>query len=715
MACSCTEPENVPEKIDENKKVDMTVEAMFDINAVMVPQGVSDDHAWGADASLSILTTKTNDRFEMGAKSDDDIIASFTGQAPKAEEYFAVYPYAADLALTDGKLNALLPTTQTAVKDGYDMTAGISAARSSEKFFELRNIGALIGFTVADEGIKSVTLTTDGSAVSGEFELSLLKDGTMVSKVITASNTITLSGDFENDGKYWFVVLPGTFHNASLQFRKEKATATYSIKEAMAVKRSSKTDLGTVVIPESSWSDYIPDEPDPTDPDEPDVTEDGVLATPADEFLSSIGVNTAIVGRGEWLEKTIECMRYLGARWIRSGDAGDESGLPRFQALHNQLGTKFSIAVNCDNISTTISLAKKLVEMDAFIAFEGPNEPNNWAITYNGVKGGGGGSWKAVGQLMTDLCAAKDADAVLKDYPVWSTTETGAETDNVGLQFLTIPPGQNCVFPAGTKFADVACCHNYFIHSKWGGPHDNQTWNAADPIEGKYCDGLYDNFGKTWAKKYAGYSNAEREKLPRVTTETGVTLDGTFKNWDGSYGTQSIGITEDLQGKLYLACYLSQFKRDWRYTAIYIMRDRGDELSNQTFGFYGCGDWDYSHGGWAYTKRLAADYLHNMTTILADPTSIAKPGRLDYKIPSQPSTVHDLLLQKNDGSFWLVLWDERFEPGGGSDYVNVEFGKEWETINVYNPINGVGTEQTFNNVSKVQLFMTDHPLILNFR
>ena len=30
---------------------------------------------------------------------------------------------------------------------------------------------------------------------------------------------------------------------------------------------------------------------------------------------------------------------------------------------------------------------------------------------------------------------------MLKKYPVWSISEDGAEVDNVGLQFLTIPDG----------------------------------------------------------------------------------------------------------------------------------------------------------------------------------------------------------------------------------------------------------------------------------
>lgn len=52
-------------------------------------------------------------------------------------------------------------------------------------------------------------------------------------------------------------------------------------------------------------------------------------------------------------------------------------------------------------------------------------------------------SWMAVAKLQRDMhFSLSRATRVLKKYPVWSITENGAEVDNVGLQFLTIPAGQ---------------------------------------------------------------------------------------------------------------------------------------------------------------------------------------------------------------------------------------------------------------------------------
>ena len=38
------------------------------------------------------------------------------------------------------------------------------------------------------------------------------------------------------------------------------------------------------------------------------------------EFLNSIGVNSAIYRRAESVDRTIECINYLGARWIRTDE-----------------------------------------------------------------------------------------------------------------------------------------------------------------------------------------------------------------------------------------------------------------------------------------------------------------------------------------------------------------------------------------------------------
>ncbi|CEK18617.1 glycosyl hydrolase [Chthonomonas calidirosea] len=404
------------------------------------------------------------------------------------------------------------------------------------------------------------------------------------------------------------------------------------------------------------------------------------------DFLNSIGVNSAICQRGEILDKTIECVRYLGVRWIRSGIEGNPP-LDKLIYLHQQTGVRYSWGLGSGgtDIKKLLITGEQLAKAGALLAFEGPNEPNNWGITYQGQEGGRNLSWLPVAKLQRDLYQAVKKDPLLKHYPVWSISENGAETDNVGLQFLTIPPGANTLMPAGTRYADFANVHNYIYHPNAPGLANNKTWNAADPTSACKVDGLYVEYGVTWAHHYPGYTESQLLSLPRVTTETGALIGG--------------AITEEVHALNLLSMYLDQFKRGWSYTAIYLLRDRVDEAGNQRFGFYRPD----------YTPRKAAVYLHNLTTILADQGVLHDPGRLAYAIPNEPATVHDMLLQKSNGTFDLVVWDEQIE---GTSLVSVQFEKTVPTAKIYDPTVGTNPIQTLTNVRNIPLTLSDHPVII---
>jgi hypothetical protein len=410
------------------------------------------------------------------------------------------------------------------------------------------------------------------------------------------------------------------------------------------------------------------------------------------DFLNSIGVVSTFPDRGQPVEKTVEMVKYVGFRWIRGGIEGLTAKGPTtvqtYLHLYKQTGVRFSwgLVSGGTDLKKLIETGKQVAAAGALLAFEGNNEPNNWGVTYKGEKGGGRApSWMAVAKLQRDLYAAVKSDPALKKYPVWSISENGAERDNVGLQFLTIPKGAGTLMPEGTKYADYAVCHNYIYHPNSPGLADNKTWNAADPTSACKVDGLYGNYGVTWARRYRGYSEAELLTLPRVTTETGCRIEG--------------AIAEDVHALNLLSVYLDQFKRGWSYTAVYLLRDRTDEGGNQRFGFYRPD----------YTPRKAAVYLHNLTTILADKGALRAPGRLEYSIPEEPATVHDMLLQNSDGTFQLVVWGERVK---GEEKVAVNLGGRHASVKVYDPTVGTKAVQTHSEVSSLTLTVSDHPLII---
>jgi hypothetical protein len=478
-----------------------------------------------------------------------------------------------------------------------------------------------------------------------------------------------------------------------------------------------------------------------------------VTAIPANDFLNSIGANSSINSRGEKVDTTLKTCQYLGIRWLRSGppDSGadywKQTTIDCYKKLYDEAGIRFSFMLPSagdpyseggvdypDGITYLLNGARQLIDEvspDALIALEGVNEPNNWAITYQGERSGQGWSWRGLARYHKELYQQVKADPILKDYPVWTLSETGGELDNMGLQFLSVPEDATAVDAEfrGVTFADYANCHNYFVHNNWAPHSNNQTWMASDPTKNAKADHLYGNFGRTWYKGYNGHSEEELLTIPKVTTETGVTLTQPFLwDWDNmrwsdkpdpDYTNPARKITEEDQALMYLSCYLAQFKQGWKYTAMYILRDRIDEGGNQTFGFYES-HWVNEEIRYPSNPRLAAHYLHNLTSILADNQSIELPGSLEYSIEPRPETVHDLLLQKSDGKMFLVIWGEKYVYGSTPDNVAVQFDKTYSDIKIYHPAQydasdpekGTRPLRTESNVNTVTLPMLNSPYII---
>jgi len=419
--------------------------------------------------------------------------------------------------------------------------------------------------------------------------------------------------------------------------------------------------------------------------------ERGIIAVSTEDFLSSMGVCTSVSRRGENLDETIANMRYTGLRWVRVGYE-DDAPIEDFIRLYEETGVRSSYGLlsGGTDVERLVREARQLAQAGALLAIEGANEPNNWGVIYQGEKGGAKLSWVPVANLHRDLYLAVKSDEILKQYPVWATSENGAQTDNVGLQFLTIPKGSNTLMPDGTTYADYANCHNYVSHPSWPGLHDNQTWLSSSPLDDCPVDGLYGNYGRTWLNKFPGYSDEELVTLPRVTTETGYAVN------------EREGVTEEIQARLYMNLYLSQFKRGWKHTAIYLLKGRANEPEHESYAFFTLEN----------QPKQAAHYMHNFTHILAaDNGKLQHLSRLDYTIPNQPETTHDLLLQKSNGNFMLILWGERF-GSNTTDDVRIKFGSRHENIKVYDPTIDVYPAHEIHNTDKLDLSLSNHPIII---
>ncbi len=400
----------------------------------------------------------------------------------------------------------------------------------------------------------------------------------------------------------------------------------------------------------------------------------------ANDFLNTLGVTSHIVQQRYTPAQWEVAWDYLGVRHDRDDFTCDGCDPHNWNANffipeHQKRGVTF-LGMSYIDDGNTFKEWDQLGKAGALFAVEGPNEPNNQPFNYKGVYCNRGTTFQGCANLQHDLYKELKADSNLVGLPMFSITEVGAEPDNVGLQFLS---------PATGPFADYANLHNY-VDGNDGVLYDNKAWYSEAPDAAEACcfDGMDGEFIRdTWSKHYPASPLGTGASIPRVTTETG---------WD------TVHISQNMQGKVLTSVYLDAAVRGWAYTFIYQMIDDVD-----TLGLF--------QNTTPPTPKLAATYIHNLTSILADASSAFTPTPITYGVTNMPSTGHSLLMQKANGTYELVVWGEAFASQTQTNItVTLDVAR---VVKVYDITKGTTPVQTFSG-QNVPLTLSDHALILEF-
>ena len=195
------------------------------------------------------------------------------------------------------------------------------------------------------------------------------------------------------------------------------------------------------------------------------------------------------------------------------------------------------------------------------------------------------------------------------------------------------------------------------------------------------------------------YARLDAPGLPMVVTEAGYETN--------SADTYS-GVDQTVQAKLTLDQLMDDFKDGVSATYLYELFDEGQ----QYFGLFNANG----------SPKLAATAIHNLTSILADPgsTSAFTPGSLTYAVANLPTAGNQLLLEKSNGNFDLVLWSEAqiWNPNTASEVVaptatsTVQFGQTQKVVLVFDPLTGTAPIAAYLNTQSVQVTLADHPLVI---
>jgi hypothetical protein len=396
----------------------------------------------------------------------------------------------------------------------------------------------------------------------------------------------------------------------------------------------------------------------------------------ASGFLSTLGVVTHIPYTDSGyvnLGNVVADLHYLGITQIRDFlSDGSNGGAPLSSDIYlAQQGIKFTTIVE---VSTTAGLNYYLSLIDqvneavpgSITAVEGPNEINNFPLTFNGVSGLQGAI-----DLQKAVYADVHSDPNLVGVPVDYFT---------GYDAGSISTGPN---PATTaELADYDTQHPY----------------------------------PTYGQPPAGFVNPSNSLLnegpvygPAVYTETGYSSSG------GSSGGL-VPVNQDVQAKYTLDLLMDAAKDGISKTYLYQLMDGYQPGSPQ--GDDGFGLFDPNNA-----PKEAATAIHNLTTILADngaESNTFTTTPLNYSVAGLPSTGNNMLIEKSNGAYDIVVWNEPqiWNESTGTEIaaptvnVNVELGKTNSEVEVFDPLVGSTPIQTLTQVSSVQLGITDHPLIV---
>jgi hypothetical protein len=334
----------------------------------------------------------------------------------------------------------------------------------------------------------------------------------------------------------------------------------------------------------------------------------GELALQADAFVDSVGVATHLAYDNTpyytaW-PRILGELQSLGVRHIRDGFYNWPSSSP-YIAEHQALATsgiKCTYVIPLDNTTTPQIVQGFASNVQDLEAVEAPNECDA------GGNCGGGGS-TGVNNVVAFLPTVYAAGQALH-VPVLGPSFT------VNWSYVT----------AGNIASEMTYNN---LHVYFGGRNPgNVGWGDGDAQGHSY--GSLD-----W---WIDQGNIDAPNVPSVITEAGYI----------SYPSTATPYTipESVEASYTPRTLLLAFNHGIKRTFVYELLD---EISSPGYGLLRS---DLS-------EKPAFTAVKNLLSLLSDKGAVFSPGMLNYTITGADSTLNHTLLQKRDGSFWLVLWSEQ--------------------------------------------------------
>ena len=394
-------------------------------------------------------------------------------------------------------------------------------------------------------------------------------------------------------------------------------------------------------------------------------------ATSADGFVDSIGINTHFGWNDIYANSALQTLLgQTGIRHIR--DNPKTVGTSRLSSLYSNYGIQTDVIVDDPTYSPateTSVLTNTWAE-----AVEGLNEPdlNTGTRSYEGLQDSTTtNDYAATRRYQEELFQAVQANSTTMNKPVLSPA-----------MGYTMPTGSL----AGADY-DIEAMHSYaenYLPSYWR-------------VQSQFIP-------KTNLMAGDGPTS------PIWATETGYFT-----------GTASGHISETADAKYLPRTLVDYFNMGVQRTFIYELANQGTDPTNPQYN-YGVVRNDLSLTP-AYTD------LKNMISLLGEGTWNAgtqtwskpsfTPTALDYTMSTSTPTINHLLLQKSNGEFDLVLWNE-VSSWDTTNHVDISNAAQNVTLTFNTPLSGASlyslssttATQTWTNPTQIMIGVPDEVVVL---
>lgn len=192
------------------------------------------------------------------------------------------------------------------------------------------------------------------------------------------------------------------------------------------------------------------------------------------------------------------------------------------------------------------------------------------------------------------------------------------------------------------------------------------------------------------------------DRLPLWATETGY----------HNTVSHELGISEQAAGKYIPRLLLGNFKRNIESTYLYELVNQSSDPNDDQSNF-GLLRFDGS-------PKPAFTTIKNMNSLLKEPGAKFIPQSLDYEIAGDKQGIESVLLQKSNGDYYLILWQEtrswdndtKKDIAVQDKKIKVSLKNSVNKLEVYDPTKSASAQKAETGAKAIDISVPDYPVIL---